>query len=216
MTWTQHADGWRRSVAAPEKLVIVLHGYSRSGEIIKNNLGQPLSDALPAHAFFAPDGFEPYEGGDYVGRQWFSRTAIDDAVRLQRIEQLYPRLRQLIDDELARVGLGPEQLVLTGFSQGAILTQHHAIVSPQRNALALAYSGRAATPPAKGADRSHRSGTPILAVYGRADQQLAGVEHSAAELQAAGYPFTLHLLDDVAHVVTQEGIDLGIAAIRAA
>jgi len=210
MTWEQVENGWRRSVAAPDTLVIVLHGYSRSGENIKQRLAEPLSQGLPHAAFYAPDGFEPYEGGDYEGRQWFSRKDITPELRLERLRAAHPRLQQLIDDELARVGLPPERLVLAGFSQGAIFSLHQAASVAQRHALVLAYSGRLATPVTAG------NGTPVTIVHGTADGSLDDVETGAALFREAGHNVDLHWLDGLAHDISADGVRVGIEAIRRA
>lgn len=214
MSWEQATEGnggWRRRVDKPDTLVIVLHGFSRSGENIKNRLAEPLSHGLPNAAFYAPDGFEAYEGGaggEYEGRQWFSRKDVTPALRLERLRAAHPKLQQLIADELARVNLQPERLVLAGFSQGAIFALHQAATAPKRYALVLAYSGRLATPV------TGRNGTPISIVHGTADGELADVEAGAAAFRTAGHPVDLHWLDGLAHDISAEGIRIGIDAIR--
>ena len=216
MSWEpveQGFGGWRRSVARPDTLVIVLHGFGRSGENIKRRLAEPLSRGLPNAAFYAPDGFEPVDadaGGDVGGRQWFSRHDITPALRLERLRAAHPRLQQLIDEELARTGLPPERLVLAGFSQGAIFSQHQAATVAQRHALVLAYAGRLATPVVA------RNGTPVTIVHGTADGELADVEAGAVQFREAGHAVDLHWLDGLAHDLSDEGIRLGIEAIRRA
>jgi phospholipase/carboxylesterase len=210
MNWEATDNGWRRSVDRPNTLVIVLHGHSRSGAIIKTNLGEPLSRGLPRAAFLAPDGFEAYDGGDYEGRQWFSRKDITPELRLERLRAAHPALQRLIEDELARVGLPPERLVLAGFSQGAIFALHHAATAPQRHALVLAYSGRLATPVTAG------NGTSVAIVHGTADQGVDEVRSGAGQLREAGHAVDLHLLEGLGHAVSEEGVRLGIEAIRRA
>ncbi|KLD78130.1 hydrolase [Xanthomonas hyacinthi] len=208
MSWHPVENGWRRSVDGPEALVIVLHGYGRSGENIKARLAEPLSRAFPQAAFFAPDGFEPYEGDDHPGRQWFSRSGITPELRLQRLQAVYPRLLRLIGQELELAGVAPERLVLAGFSQGAILALHHAAVSTQAHARVLVYSGRLATVPTAAAP------TPLTILYGTADAGSEGLSADAAPLRAAGHPVDVHLLEGVGHDITAEGIGIGIDAIR--
>ncbi len=210
MTWSPHEGGWRRHVDRPDTLVVVLHGYSRSGGNIKDRLAEPLSRGLSRAAFYAPDGFEAYEGGDYAGRQWFSRKGITPELRLERLRAAHLRLRALIAVELDRVQLPGDRLVLSGFSQGAILSLHHAATTPQRQALVLAYSGRLATPVIES------SGTPIVIVHGTADEGVDEVSAGAGMLRAAGFPVQLDLLDGLAHDLSEAGIDIGIDAIRRA
>ncbi len=211
MTWepaTDAAGGWRRTVADPDTLVIVLHGFGRSGENIKTRLAEPLSRGLPHAAFYAPDGFEPYEGDDHAGRQWFSRQDITPALRLERLRAAHPKLQQLIADELARVKLPPERLVLAGFSQGAIFSLHHVASVDQPLAAVVAYSGRLATPVAT------RNGTPITIVHGTADGELDGVAAGAAQLSEAGYAVDLKWLEGLEHDLSADGVGIGVAAIR--
>ncbi|MFT4103225.1 MAG: dienelactone hydrolase family protein [Burkholderiaceae bacterium] len=213
MSWhpVEHSGetGWRRSVENAEALVVVLHGYGKSGENIKQRLAEPLSRQLPQVAFFAPDGFEPWEGEGAPGRQWFSRKDITPELRLRRVQALYPRLLALIERELAATGVPAERLVLAGFSQGAILSLHHAAVSTQRNARVLAYAGRLASVP-----QTNAAATPISLIYGSADAGGEGAGADADRLRAAGHPVDLHLLDGVGHDISAAGIALGIDAIR--
>ena len=211
MTWEPATDrfgGWRRTVSDPDTLVIVLHGFGRSGENIKTRLAEPLSRGLPHAAFYAPDGFEKYEGDDHEGRQWFSRKDVTPALRLERLRQNQPQLQQLIADELARVKLPPRRLVLAGFSQGSIFSLHHVATLAQPLAAVVAYSGRLATPVAA------RNGTPITIVHGTADGDLDSVADGARQLQDAGHPVDLKWLDGLEHDLSADGVGIGIAAIR--
>jgi phospholipase/carboxylesterase len=211
MTWESVTDsfgGWRRRVPDPDTLVIVLHGFGRSGENIKTRLAEPLSRGLPHAAFYAPDGFERYEGDDHEGRQWFSRQNVTPATRLERLRAAHPKLQQLIADELARVKLPPERLVLAGFSQGAIFSLHHVATQPQRLAAVVAYSGRLATPV------EARNGTPVTIVHGTADGNLDDVATGARQLEDAGHPVDLKWLDGLEHDLSADGVGIGVAAIR--
>lgn len=208
MSWHPVENGWRREVDEAETLVIVLHGYGKSGENITQRLAEPLSRQLPHAAFFAPDGFEPWEGEGAVGRQWFSRHDITPELRLARLQAVAPRLEALVADELARTGVPAERLVLAGFSQGAILALHYAALSRRRLARVLAYGGRLATPPLGGVS------TPVTIVYGNDDAGGEGVAADATRLRAAGHPVDVHLLDGLGHDINAEGVALGVAAIR--
>lgn len=208
--WITTPHGWRRDVPAPDLLVIVLHGYGRSGGNITERLARPLADALPNAAFFAPDGFEPYEGTDREGRQWFSREGITPAVRLERLRALQPRLQALIDAELQRTALPPQRLVLAGFSQGAIIALHQAAELPQRLAGVIAYGGRLATPV------SARNGTPVTIVHGGDDGSLDEVHAGAEAFRAAGHAVALHVIDGLAHDIDPRAIAHGRDALRAA
>jgi phospholipase/carboxylesterase len=176
--------------------IIFLHGVGSTGAAMR-----PLAEALGgiATAHF-PDGPEPFDMGP--GRQWFSVKGISEENRPARIEAALPAFRAMIE------GLGePQDSVLIGFSQGAIMALH-AVADGLPVKAVFALSGRLAGPvPAR------TDWPPITLMHGKADPVIPAQMAEATEtwLRAAGAMPNLQLFTELAHGVDNRVIS-GLAA----
>jgi len=104
-------------VARP--LVILLHGVGSTPAAMAP-LAERIASALPGAAIAAPPAALPYDLGEQ-GHQWFSVDGITEDKRPGRIRAALPAFVDTIRG-LQRVhGAAPENTVLAGFSQGAIM-----------------------------------------------------------------------------------------------
>lgn len=189
-----------------QRLVVLLHGYGADGNDLLE-LGRIWARRLPTAAFVAPNAPERCAMAP-VGYQWFPLTFRDPTEFWRGVNQAAPLLDAFLDDELARHGLGDEAMALVGFSQGTMMALH---VGPRRRrALAgiVGFSGLLA-----GADRLRgevRSRPPVLLVHGAEDDVVpfAYLEPAASALTAAGMAVERHRIDDLAHGIDEEGLDL--------
>jgi phospholipase/carboxylesterase len=102
-------------------LIVLLHGYGGNAAGLFRALA-PLRTEFPDFAFAIPNGPFPINESTYA---W---------IKLQFpiiMEQVWegavlaaPALNNYIDPELSILTLTPDQLILTGFSQGAIMALH--------------------------------------------------------------------------------------------
>lgn len=174
-------------------VLVALHGVGSTDVQISSAL-KPLEEVVEIVALGGPD---PFDGGG-AGRQWFSIAGVTEENRPSRaaaaLEQLLPCLDQLAG---AR-GISRDELVLLGFSQGAILVLA-AIASGVHRGAAVAIAGRLATPvvTAEG-----RPGT-VLLVHDRNDPvmpvQLA-IE-AAEQLARAGHHVDRVLTSGIGHSI---------------
>jgi phospholipase/carboxylesterase len=108
------------------QLVLAMHGYgadARQFVPVLQRWAHELPDAeLIALHGPAPCGLQPQ------GREWFALTNLPAAL-LARARATAPQLEAFIAGALAARRLGPEQLALTGFSQGAVMALH---IGPRR------------------------------------------------------------------------------------
>jgi len=202
-------DGPRIPAASgrTRSLVVFLHGYGADGNDLID-IGRAWSAVLPDTAFASPHAPQPCAGVP-IGRQWFP---LDMNAGTQSIETGVPAaapvLDAFLDAELARTGLGDEQLALVGFSQGTMMALE---VGPRRKgAIAgiVGYSGVLAG--ARRLDEApHRP--PVLLVHGAADP-LVPVMALYAAVQAlgrAGFAVEWHVSPGLPHGIDQEGLQLG-------
>jgi phospholipase/carboxylesterase len=133
----------------------------------------------------ALDGLDPFDGGG-AGRQWFSVAGVTEADRPLRVAEALPSLVDRLDRLAKDRSLKRDDLVLLGFSQGAIMT------------LAMvAIAGRLAAPVVPTEERL----ASLLLVHDRADRVMPSAlsVEAAARLSAAGHFVKLLLTDGIGH-----------------
>lgn len=169
------------------KRVIFLHGVGSSGAGMR-----PIGDALGLsdRQSHYPDGLLPFDMGS--GRQWFSVRGVTEENRPQRVAAALPAVTEVIR------GFGPpEESVLVGFSQGAIMALHVA-ASGLPVAAVIAIAGRLAGPvPAR------QDWPSITLLHGDADPIMPASAARATEawLQDAGAAPMLTLFPNLGHTV---------------
>jgi phospholipase/carboxylesterase len=166
--------------------IIFLHGVGSTGSAMR-----PLAEALGlADTAQCPDGPQPFDMGP--GRQWFSVKGISEENRPARIAAAMPGFRAVIE------GVGdPQESVLVGFSQGAIMALH-ALADGLAVKAVFALSGRLAGPvPAR------TDWPPITLLHGLADPVIPTrmAEATKTWLRKAGAAPDLRLFDGLAHGV---------------
>jgi len=185
------------SSGTPRRLAVLLHGVGDSAEGFAP-IARALASRVPDVELVVPDGLAPFEGGP-SGRQWFSIRGVTTENRPARVREAATKVSAWIDAELARRGMAADQLILIGFSQGAILSNTLAIVrSPAPDAV-IAMSGRLALDgdaKATGAPR-----VPLL--HGTADSVMpvTPVDQAATGLTARGAQVTVERFPGLAHSV---------------
>lgn len=198
-----------------KSLVIFVHGYGADGADLLG-LADVLAPHLPDTAFVAPDAAERIPGAPF-GLQWFAIPRFDGASPAEAeagLDRSTADLDAFIDQRLAHEGLGPEALVLLGFSQGAMLSLH---VAPRRAApLAgvIAISGQLLLPERLAAEA--RAHPPVLVMHGDADQVVDFSEMQAAcnTLVAAGFETYGHVMAGSGHGIAPDGLSKALAFLR--
>jgi len=208
--WRREADNVRCDAAttAAQWLVVLLHGVGAMADDLAG-LADEWAPSLPSVAFVALAGHQPYDYGG-PGRQWFSIGDISAINRQGRLDEAAPLLKARLDHELTRHGLPADRLILVGFSQGSMMALHLASADPTLCALVIGYSGLLTTTPAPGA-------TPVIVlIHGEDDPvvPVSGSQRAAQAFAAAGRPVALHCLPGVPHTISEEGVNLGLAAIK--
>jgi phospholipase/carboxylesterase len=185
-------------------LVVLVHGYGADGQDLIG-LAQHWQSLLPTVAFAAPNAPARIPGGP--GYQWFPISRIDPHEMRKGVETAAPALDEYLDAELARLGLPPENLALTGFSQGTMLSLHLGLRRKVRPAAIVGFSGLlAGAPPAS----SELGGDipPILLTHGDSDQVIPpqAMFIAATQLGLAGGAVQWHLAPGMGHGIDPEGL----------
>lgn len=193
-------------------MVVFVHGYGADGADLLG-LADPLGAHLPDTVFLAPDAPEPCAGNPF-GRQWFSiprfdgSSEVDAAVGMNRAAD---DLNAFLDARLAEEGLGPEALVLVGFSQGAMMSLH---VAPRRAVVVagvVAISGKLMRPATLAQEVKVKP--PILLIHGDQDPVVPFDEMSAAGnvLVSNGFDTYGHVMKGTGHGIAQDGLQVALS-----
>jgi phospholipase/carboxylesterase len=171
-------------------LIVALHGVGSSGR----DMGAALAPLKQVAGVIALDGFDPFDLAP-TGRQWFSVNGVTEADRPRRVAGALPRMLDRLDRLAVEHGVARDDLVLLGFSQGAIMTL--AMVAqgfhPGR---AIAVAGRLAAPVLLGIPAAS-----LLVIGDTSDRVMpTGLSTEAAEqLAAAGHHVALTMTDGIGH-----------------
>ena len=192
------------SGAAPERLVILVHGLGADGSDLIA-LAPHLAPALPDAHFIAPDAPFPCDMAPY-GRQWFSLQDRDPHAMLSGIRMAAPILDGFVDRQMARFGLDASRVALVGFSQGTMMSLH---VAPRRSApfgAVVGFSGALLAGDALAEEVVSRP--PVLLVHGDADEVVPVQATPAAggALQDAGFSVETLICPGVPHSVDPVGL----------
>lgn len=196
----------------PEYLFILLHGLGATGaDLIA--LAPLLAEALPKARFIAPDAPEPCDMAP-MGRQWFSLGDHGAEAREAGVRRAAVDVSAFIDERLAGLGLGPERLILAGFSQGAMTALYLGLRREVAPAAILSFSGALIAPEALG--REIRCRPPVCIIHGADDAlvPVASATVAAEVLSGAGVPVVSHLLDGLGHGIDDAALALAAAFLK--
>lgn len=207
------ASARRAGGGSADSLVVLLHGYGAdAADLIP--LAEPL--ARKGTAFAAPDA--PWSCAvNPMGRQWFPIPDLDGSSEAEAIDGFFAAvdaLQSFLEAELGRHGLGPERVVLAGFSQGSMMALHLGLRQPVAPAGILGFSGRLLAPERLPGEILCRP--PVLLVHGDADEMIpASCLHEAVDaLGAAEVPVRWRVSPGVGHGIAPDGVELAADCLR--
>lgn len=213
----------QRTAGAPTGLVILCHGFGAPGSDLVP-LHEALVDRAPELAsvrFAFPAAPIELQGwGD--ARAWWlidveavARLGADPE-RLREFRRVEPdglpaartALRSCVDALVAGSHLDWNQVVLGGFSQGAMITTDLALRAEERCAGLAVLSGTLLTEPVWKEKASRRAGLPVFQAHGRADPILPfGAAESLRDLlKDAGAQVEFHAFNG-GHTITAAELD---------
>ncbi len=190
------------------RLIALLHGYGANGTDLLSLAPHWQRDT--DDVFIAPNAPDR-TGGFGPGYEWFSLdgwmpgTPFTD--HLPRIEAAEQQLKIKLKKELKDHGLSWKDLVLMGFSQGAIMALSVGLSEPEACAGIMAYSGAYLTP------KPPLSKPDILLVHGNADMVVNPNSFYEAKMDLENYdmPLTAKMIDGCGHWIDPAGLKAGKA-----
>lgn len=206
----------RRPAASGEtkSVVLFLHGYGADGADLLG-LADPLAPHLRDTTFIAPDAPER-SAANPEGHQWFPIPRLDgssEAEEAAGIQAAAEDVEALIGQILRQEGLGPDRLVLFGFSQGAALAIKVAAERAEPVAGVVSFSGWVIDP--EHFAQRVVSRPPVLLVHGDKDEMVPlGRFHEAGQtLEAAGFEVYGHVMEGTGHGISADGLSVALTFI---
>tara|TARA_B110000259_G_C14034129_1_gene408290 strand:- start:707 stop:1366 length:660 start_codon:yes stop_codon:yes gene_type:complete len=179
-----------------KKLVILLHGYGSNGENLLV-LAPEISKSIPEAKFIAPNATYNCDIGMKESYQWFSLAQHDPVKMSTEIVRSNDILNNFIKEQLDKHDLTKKDLILIGFSQGAMMSMYTSLKSSEEPAAIIALSGRLILP------NDINSKPKICLVHGSDDDVVGYHFLSEAEkgLAKLGIKYESHSLNNLGHSI---------------
>ncbi len=199
---------------APTQAIVLLHGYGSDGNDLIG-LAPHWQPILPHALFVSPNAPEVCRQSAF-GFQWFDISFDGDRLAKRQIGvvQARPVLVEFLADLWTQTGIVPEQTVLAGFSQGAMMALHVGLSLPQKLMGIIAFSGAFLPPQGFGSDAFAKP--PVCLVHGDMDD-VVDPEHSAdadIALRLAGVEVSYHVSQGTAHGIAPDGLQFASAFLQ--
>jgi phospholipase/carboxylesterase len=190
-----------RNGGPPRQLAIFLHGVGANASSMLP-IAEQLCAALPDTAFVLPQAPKPFDAGP-TGYQWFTIRGVTEENRRARIAAALAPLKAMVDHELARHNLTYRQLVLGGFSQGAMMALAMTAAGHQPKASA-SFAGRLS----QAVNAPSEAHTRIFIAHGAQDQIVppACMWDAQAVFEGAGYNVEAICIPDLGHRVSEKQV----------
>lgn len=190
----------------PRQAVVLLHGYGSDGNDLIG-LAPHWQSVLPDAVFISPNAPEQCRMLP-SGFQWFDVSFDGDrlARRQEGVARARPVLVEFLEDLWRQSDILPENTILVGFSQGAMMALHAGLSLDRPLMGIVAFSG-AFLPPDEFGTRPYAK-SPVCLVHGDMDE-VVDPEHSAdadVALRLAGYDVAYHVSAGVGHGIAPDGL----------
>ncbi len=187
-------------------MLVLLHGLGDNADQFQA-VGRALQPSLPHTIIIVPDAIEAFDldnTGDSRGRQWFSFRGLTPERRIDGVAKAASVLSPWLDEQLKQRGLGPDALMVLGFSQGAMLANRLALERSPAPRRTVGIGGLLAAPPTL-----RPSGSPkVLLIHGDVDERipLADDQAAAMALKERGVDVELQVIAGLGHRITPDVI----------
>jgi phospholipase/carboxylesterase len=189
----------------PKNLAIILHGYGADGENLVD-LADFFAPHIESPTFIVPDAPFPHEYAPNFGRQWFSLMNRDEAVLMQGATIAYEILTKFIEEKLEEYGLGFQNLILIGFSQGTMMSLFAGLKISEQCRGIIGFSGTIVS--AEDTISTCKSKPPVCLIHGIDDDVVPCTlgKFTAKVLKSNGFDVQLHEIPNLGHSIEMNGI----------
>lgn len=194
-----------------QKIVVLLHGYGSNGDDLIE-IAKIWQPNLPNTAFFSPNAIEKSEVNPFGGYQWFGLNDFNPTNIRAGLDKAKPHINRFLKSLLAEYRLLPSDLIIAGFSQGAMLALDM-IYSIARLGGIIGYSG-AFYPPSN--NTAPLSSVPILLVHGTSDMVVpyASLQLAQNQLRKVNINVMTQTCPGLGHSIDEAGLMAGLDFIK--
>ncbi len=146
--------------------IILLHGYGGDGKDI-SMLSLNWKRYLPNSIFICPNGHETCPINP-SGFQWFDLSKDDPDYILEQSIKAEKKLNQFIDEVKSKFNLLNNQICLSGFSQGCMMSLNLGLTSDQKYNSIVGFSGKIISQ--ENLRLRKNAATSVLLIHGEMDQ----------------------------------------------
>lgn len=213
----------------PKKLIVFLHGYLDDCTSLDEKLRPFVSD-LNNFALHIPQAPFKCEVGKGM-RQWYSMyrfdphyerrsvKTFDDFLRYYDrmslgLEETNQYLLPYIEQTLSSYGLGYQDLILCGFSQGAMVAIYTALMGPAKICGVVSFSGILAG--SKYVLKHAKNHPDALLIHGNADKSLRpeALAFTQQQLQKLGCKVQTYMFKRGEHELSADGLRTASSFVR--
>ena len=200
---------------SPKQIVFLLHGYGADGADLID-LSSPFSMVLPYAKFISPDA--PFDCKmSPMGKEWFPIEEIPNGAINASNELL-----NLIKNECDKESLNFEDVLLIGFSQGAMMSIQSLLLSKYNFLGIIGYSGGTSLENINASkhlinENIHiNSSTPVLLVHGEEDDIVPfnSLENAKKLLIGIGFDVKTVNRPGLGHGIDPDGISSGMEFVK--
>ena len=186
-------------------IFILLHGYGSNNEDFLS-LGEHFRDLLPNTAIIAVNA--PWRSDVGTGYQWFSLKTMNLFSILKEIKISNNLLNNFINTQLKRFELEEKNLLLGGFSQGAMLSLYNGLRREKAPFGILSFSGM--VPDTIDSLKKELKSKPnVLLIHGTTDKTVPynSLEKAEYLLREFDIPYESYSIQDMGHTINDEAIE---------
>lgn len=199
-----------KSGSHPKQLFFLFHGWGADGANLLDialSLSHDFADA-EFHLPNAPYACETNTGG----YQWFSLSDTSTQTLMTEVEAAAHHVEHYIKEKVNQLGLTHNDVVLFGFSQGAMLAKHLALTRPNLCKVVASYSGQLIDVP----QHMVTEKIPMIMLHGDEDIVIPveAMVQSFHTLRDLGFTVDAYRMADLGHGINQAGLELGHQFIK--
>jgi len=196
----------------PKNAVILCHGYGGDGKDI-SILASYWRAHLPKTIFICPDAPEKCAASP-TGFQWFDLMDQTPEQILSKSFVAENKLNKLIDEVKLRYNLSADQIAITGFSQGCMISLQTGIKRKDRINSIIGYSGRIIS--TDHLSKNMNSRPNVILMHGDLDQVVTIESFLEAKEFFAKQNYTIEskIFKNCEHRIPTEGSSLGLQFIK--
>jgi phospholipase/carboxylesterase len=190
-----------------KNLMVLLHGLGSNGDDLFS-LVPFLHKHFPDTHFYSPDGIEECDDLPF-GYQWFSLRNRDPHVLVKELNRVAPVVTRLIDQKRSELGLETKDVILLGFSQGAMTSIYLSLI--ERYGAVVAFSGASIIP-----EKVLNTNTPVCLIHGVEDDVVpfTCLDEAYEALVGLGVIVERMSIPHLSHSIDMTGIQKAISFIK--